>query len=256
MFPFTAPYNNSANQNDISIINKNNYEVDEYGEVTMENEHFKNSNMESETDEDTDVENKADDDDNDNDDCGDNSYDDGGNDDNIDDKIKEEKKLENEILKIKNRINKLRNVEKEPKLTKHVLKQIHNKKSFKPTYTNNFRTSKLSKFKNISKSVLKIIGKSCQYSALIGISSFISYSLIGESNNWFSHILKDTIFSSTRIISDMYITMQKYDAPSIENYLKNTEEIEHKNNTSEPENYEQNPYFIFTSPFNWLTLDK
>lgn len=165
-----------------------------------------------------------------------------------------------ELEKIEKQIEQLRNkilVGKKRKLSKHVLNRIRNKTQFKIPNSNN--GNKLEKLKNVSKSVLKIIGKSCQFSALIGISSFVSYSLIGNSNNLFSNILRDAIFSSTRIISDMYMTMQKNEVPSIIDYLQNSEQIVKNNNITESKeknNYEDNSYFTFTSPFEWLTLNK
>lgn len=176
--------------------------------------------------------------------------------DDIDDKDDENdelKKIEQQIEQLKNKII----IGKKRKLSKNVLNRINNKTKFK--ITNNKSINKLEKLKNVSKSVLKIIGKSCQFSALIGISSFISYSLIGNSNNLFSNILRDTIFSSTRIISDIYMTMQKNEVPSIIDYLQNSEQIVQNNNkteSQEQDNFEKNSYFTFTSPFEWLTLNK
>lgn len=176
------------------------------------------------------------------------------------DESDEKPKLNEEKLKLQDNSKKNKNEK-----TEKQVKKIESKIQFKPKKKN--KTRKLnkqtihlienyqsSKIKNISRLILNVLSSTAQYSIIVGASTFISYSLVGSSNNFFSNVLRDAIFSSTRIISDICTTTKN-------NYFQ---QPINKGNETKPLSYEVHDTILNTEKnyiesifaVDWFTLNK
>lgn len=178
------------------------------------------------------------------------------NTDSEDDKSEEEsKKIETDAennLKTKNIKKKFTPIQKKKFKTK---KENKNRKLNEQTIhlINNYETNpnEPSKIKKVSDFIIKVLSSTAQYSIIVGTSSFISYSLVGNSNNFLSNVLRDAVFSSTRIISDIYINTKNNFPQLNQNNETKSINFDENNTILKPE---KNIESIFT--FDWFALNK
>lgn len=232
MLNFKFPFVNEGTDDDIKYDeNKNNiedYENDRNSEKNNSNEAKNSDTDETESETENDVEK---------------------NDSKNNHKSQEnhdKKRTESKTKKIEKKTQfKSKKKNKNRKLNKHTIQLIKNHQS---------KSIKYSKTKNIVKFIFNVLVSTAQYSVIVGTSSFISYSLVGTSNNFLSNVLRDAIFSSTRIISDICTTTKTNYFQKSTNNLNNTDPSTYMN-PNEVLKTDAN-YLDSILSVNWFTLNK